>query len=645
MISNQGGTSVSVSNRGLECSTNRGSFNGVKTGVRAPIVQIAREGMRQQKPLLKVAFVVFWFGATLSGCGIKSKQSQWRQHAPTEHHDVGTVLRAQSIEQAQEIKNEIESLMESNPSVEAREISLGMYEVFNASESELAQVLSNHELKAFKNIYFKNLVPNEHELRAQQAKAELVDLAKCKEDVKLSPIGLIEPTALQTKIKNRLIEITDGAVSFSATKSLSRNPTDKKLEYAWIISGPAKSAYELIGVHGDNVKFQPDMAGAYSVMLVAQDAASYCDFAEISFGVTANETFLGTNTPRQFDTTKDAALFHHLDEVGAQVAWKKNKGAGVIIAVLDTGVNYNHPDLRANVLVNAKEIAGNGIDDDKNGVVDDVIGWDFFGNDNMPFDDNRHGTHVAGIAASAVTGVAPHAKIIPVKVLGPLGGGDLASILGGIYYAADRGAHIANMSLGMDSFGMSLEERTTVHKAFRDAADYARKKGMLIVAAAGNGDPLTGIGYDVDKTPHYPSSVNLSNIVAVSSVDSNGKLTSYSNFGKSVHLAAPGGSFGDPDNNIPAKPIMAAFYYPNKQTYVGLAGTSMAAPVVSGALALLRGIDMKATPDSAVKAMLQTVSFKQELNGKIKTGGVLKVDTAITTLGVQPAPLLSFLGL
>ena len=220
-------------------------------------------------------------------------------------------------------------------------------------------------------------------------------------------------------------------------------------------------------------------------------------------------------------------------DIRAQNAWDITKGSNsIIVAVVDSGVAYDHPDLAGNTWVNTAELNGlPGVDDDNNGFVDDIYGWDFINNDGHPVDYNQHGTHVSGIVAArgnngiGVSGVMWSAQIMPVRFLGITGSGDVARGAEAITYAVDNGARIINASWGGYDYSATLY----------NAIDYARQKNVLVVAAAGNDENNN------DSNPFYPASFNLANIVSVAASDQNDSLASFSNYGAaSVHLAAPG---------------------------------------------------------------------------------------------------------
>jgi subtilisin family serine protease len=220
-------------------------------------------------------------------------------------------------------------------------------------------------------------------------------------------------------------------------------------------------------------------------------------------------------------------------DIDGPEAWDITQGtSNIVVAVLDSGVDYNHPDLFNNMWTNSGEIAGNGVDDDGNGKIDDIRGWDFVDDDNDPMDSNDHGTHVAGTVAAegdngiGVTGVSWSAQIMPLRFLDAFGSGSVADGIDAIDYAIENGADIINASYGSYTFSA----------AERDAISRARNAGILFVAAAGNDS------WNNDSlTTHYPSSYDLDNIIAVAATEQNDNLASFSNFGAtSVDVAAPG---------------------------------------------------------------------------------------------------------
>ncbi len=261
------------------------------------------------------------------------------------------------------------------------------------------------------------------------------------------------------------------------------------------------------------------------------------------------------------------------DMVGAPEAWARGyTGDGVVVAVIDTGVDYNHSELSRNIWRNRDEIANNGIDDDGNGYIDDVRGWNFVNKNNDPMDLNSHGTHVAGTIASArnnvgVTGVAYDARIMPVQVLNASGSGTYEDIALGIRYAADNGADVINLSLGGNTSTQELLE----------AVRYASERDVIVVAASGNEG-----GFGGATQPSFPGRYATDYGVTIGAVDRNREAASFSspagNDSNMRYVVAPGVS------------ILSTF--PNN-SYGAISGTSMATPHAAGVVALM----LEANPD------------------------------------------------
>jgi len=298
------------------------------------------------------------------------------------------------------------------------------------------------------------------------------------------------------------------------------------------------------------------------------------------------------------------------DMVKAPEVWDKGyTGEGVIVAVLDTGVDYNHPDLNDNIWTNTKEIAGDGIDNDGNGYIDDVLGWNFNDNNNNVLDKNGHGTHVAGTIAGenndfGVTGIAYDAQIMTVKVLNDSGSGSYSSAADGIYYAVDNGAQIINMSLGGSRPGTQLEL----------AIEYADSKGVTVVMAAGNNG---------NSQPGYPGLYADELGIVVGAVDRNNQLADFSNRAgdeKLAYVTAPG------VNIYSTVPNNENDQNDKYGKYASYSGTSMAAPHVGGVVALM----LSSNPD------LTTTQIRQIITGNfVNSTQIMENNTQTTENNTQ----------
>jgi subtilisin family serine protease len=296
--------------------------------------------------------------------------------------------------------------------------------------------------------------------------------------------------------------------------------------------------------------------------------------------------------------------------IGVQTAWTQSDGSGVIVAVLDSGVQLDHPDLSGNLWTNPREVP-NGKDDDGNGYVDDIYGANMFTNDGNVSDDEGHGTHVAGIVAAQAgnsiggSGVAPKARIMAVKVLDANRSGNSTLLARGIRYAVDMGARILNVSINGDSTTNDLT----------DALHYASVKGATIVASAGNNSR------NIDVTPSYPASSDEPSVLSVTASDASGGLLGFANLDlNSVDLAAPG------------EMILSTA---RGGGYEDRSGTSMSAPFVSGALALLQAARPDMSQAALRGALLATAPKPGLLAGLLggsEGGGELNVGDAMHSI-------------
>ena len=338
----------------------------------------------------------------------------------------------------------------------------------------------------------------------------------------------------------------------------------------------------------------------------------------------------------------------HLNNVEAFKAWNtispsSNNEDDIIVAVADTGIQINHEDLKGHLWHNPKEIAGNYKDDDGNGYIDDTVGWNFVDQNEMPYSYlnpaptivknlktgkyechnhptkksyETHGTHVAGIIAGVrnnqvgIAGISNKIKIMPIRVLtGGCPRGDTMAILKGVIYAADNGAKIINMSLG--GYGATILEQ----RVYEDLS----KKGILIVAAAGNDANNNDIGM-----PHTPSDYPIPGIISVAASNERDQLADFSNYGKkNVDLAAPG------EEILSTIPFDGGDEFP-ESFYKKASGTSMAAPVVSGAAALLLAQNPKLTNIQLKQILLENVDPIAAFKDKTVSGGRLNIYKALS---------------
>ncbi len=300
-------------------------------------------------------------------------------------------------------------------------------------------------------------------------------------------------------------------------------------------------------------------------------------------------------------------------------AWLAAAGNGSVVAILDTGIDYRHSDLGPNVWQNSAEVNGiPGVDDDGNGYVDDVRGWDFVNNDNDPLDGHGHGTHVAGTVAAVVnngngvTGVMWTGQVMALKVLDDQGFGLLSDAIEALEYATAQGVRVSNSSWGYSAIAPA---ELAAHQALYDAIQAAAAVNHLFVAAAGNDS------VDTDSMPHYPSAFDLDNIVSVAATDNNDQLAWFSDWGPvSVDLAAPG------------QDIFSTFKLANgtADDYAWLSGTSMASPHVAGVAGLLFGLPPCGNYQQVRNRILNTVRPLGALSGLTVTGGTLNIDAAMS---------------
>lgn len=289
-------------------------------------------------------------------------------------------------------------------------------------------------------------------------------------------------------------------------------------------------------------------------------------------------------------------------DIDAPEAWEVARGSSsVVVGVIDTGIDYTHPDLAANMWTNTGEIPNNGIDDDGNGYVDDTRGWDFVSNDNDPADDHYHGTHCAGTIGAVggngagIVGVCHTVRLMALKFLSGSGGGTTSDAIEAVYYATANDATLTSNSWGGGGYSQTL----------KNAIDAAGSAGLLFVAASGNSSTNT------DLSPSYPASYDSPNIISVAASDHRDTLASFTNFGATtVDLAAPGVNIysTSPGNG-----------------YRTLSGTSMACPHVAGACALIKSARPEMNWAEIKDSVLSNIDGIAGMNGKVLKNGRLNV--------------------
>ena len=296
-------------------------------------------------------------------------------------------------------------------------------------------------------------------------------------------------------------------------------------------------------------------------------------------------------------------------DIRALQAWKKTKGSrDVVVAVLDTGVDYKHPDLVANMWTRPDNIPQ--YTDAELGTFNDLHGFNATDNQSDPMDENGHGTHCSGIIGAegdnnqGIAGINWNVTIMPLKFLGRGGSGTTKDAIEAINYAIDRKRHGVNLRVINASWGS-----TAYSKALEDAIRAAGEEGILFIAAAGND------GTSNDRSPHYPSNYDLPNLISVAALDRNDDLANFSNFGvKTVHVAAPG------------REIRSTWL---NEDYRDASGTSMATPYVAGVASLILANEPDLSVEQLRAKILSSVDKLDSLNGKIETGGRINAAKAL----------------
>ncbi len=295
------------------------------------------------------------------------------------------------------------------------------------------------------------------------------------------------------------------------------------------------------------------------------------------------------------------------EDINILRAWNITKGSTDIkIAVIDSGVDYTHPDLKDQIDINQAELNGlPGVDDDENGYVDDIYGYDFANKDGDPEDSNGHGTHCAGIIGAShnllgIAGVMAKVKIVPIKFISDQGSGETIDAISSIDYAIKRGVRVMSNSWGSEEEEQSLQEAIVA----------AETAGITFVAAAGNN------AADNDVVKSFPANYKVSNVISVGAFTSSGVKSSFSNYGqKSVHVTAPGTN------------ILSTY---KNGSFAPLSGTSMAAPHVAGIVGLLLSHEPDLSPLQIRERLVKTSTKNAKLNTASISGGRVDAYRALT---------------
>lgn len=507
----------------------------------------------------------------------------------------------------------LSALIANDASAKVRVIdaAAGIYEVHGLTEDQIRNAAPTAEVEANRTVRLldNGLQARIASVKANEARifAEPEAAPGCKWDDPTIPSPGIESSshpdlnAPSNPFSRPLVEKTGAHV---ALKMVAAQGAAAGTKYAWVVSAPRTSKHAEMMSPEREIELNLDVIGEYDIFLLSKNPSNQCALAATVVGATYTraEAYKGVREHVKRPAAEILAkTFPHLPFIHALDLGASQ--AKVRVAIIDSGVTYNHSLLTANIALKDQAL----------------LGKNFVNEAQLPQDDNGHGTHVAGLVASSTGGVATRAEILPVKAMNALGMGDTASVVGAIYFAVDNGADVINMSLGFDSNGGTMP----APKTMVEAVEYARKKGVLIVAAAGNETT------DNDVVPSYPASIPASNVLAVAAVNLKGALTEYSNWGEtSVDLAAPG---GEGDNGLQSCDYLEG----DKGALTKMSGTSMASPVMAGVAARILQANKSLTPSEVKKILVSTGHAFAGLKGKIRSGKV--VDAAAALEAAKPA--------
>ena len=553
-------------------------------------------------------FAVVAIGLNLIACSPSEKISG----APQSQEEAGILIKGSA--------QQTEAVIAASSAYRVISEKHGIYEVHGLNASDIRALAPKLQVEA--NQFYEKVIQKKDRQPPWHMDLTLEDqvqttlpplLQGCNMESEQLPVAEIDTN--NNSLNNKATAELGSVIDLNSNNSKAHSAEAPIVERRWEIFAPAKSKVEAGVRPGSSLDFTPDNVGLHQVALVVKDSKGACGIQVATFIVSWNPD-MNLPTAGEEKPSVDLQHFHHLPLVDAEQAWQKSKGKGVTIAVLDTGLNYNHNAIRFNLAVNQRELHNSSVSDiDNNGFKNDALGWDFINDDNRPYDDEGHGSHVSGLAASHIFGLAPDAKVLPVKVLNGAGGGDAGSILAGIYYAADNGATVINGSLGapIESF-----------KMLQEGLEYAQSKGVVSIISAGNGDER-GIGMDLGKPgiDIWPAELNVASIVTIAATNESNSLTTYSNYGdQEVDVAAPGGSATKPLWSLATQNAQDHNFAPSM-------GTSMSAPVVAGIAALVQSVQPGITPLQVKKTLIESGQDTQALEGKVVSEKIINALDAI----------------
>jgi subtilisin family serine protease len=410
-----------------------------------------------------------------------------------------------------------------------------------------------------------------------------------------------------------------GSQSSGGASTSSENTYDWIIQFSTsAIKGITSVAQVSTLLSGSGISFQVLEGLGLEGMVLARSSGALSGTVSKLLANNVNIAGYEQDSVQQFDVTSNdpsADKVYSLDNIDAKDAWNLTTGSkSVVVAVLDTGVDYTHCDLAANIWTNSAEIAGNGVDDDRDGFVDDVHGYNFVSNNGNVMDDNGHGTHVSGTIAAVgnnslgIVGVNWSVSIMALKCLDGNGYGYVSDAVRAVNYATMmRTKYGVNVRVMNNSWG-----GTIYSSALNAAIEASNSAGILFVAAAGNSSANN------DAAAQYPASYSAANVISVAATDKNDNLASFSDYGATtVDLAAPG--------------VSIYSTLPNNR-YGTYSGTSMATPLVSGVAALCWAYDTDATVAEVKNAILNGADKISSLSGKVVSGGRLNAYNTLKLL-------------